>query len=561
MEPNTGSVAAMTPLLNLLSGTARAAYSLRKLRSGYAGKAINVRRSSDNATQDIGFTVYGDLDLTALLAFVGNNDGFVATWYDQTGNATNLTAVSGQQPRIVASGVVEVTPIDGTPALNFGWPANLVTLGTNNIYLNSSGGLSFAQGDSIFVHSLPYGGPGILSKNNGNKPTAAADVLYQTVGAFQILGTDQQGQTPGSNPYPNDDNEPVCENNLTGVQGSSGTNTNIKITYGGPNTQVNWMNFSASNSQILLGFQTSTATGDSWPGYVMEVIINGSGTLFSSSDKAIIFSNQSAYYHIDISKIADAVNEQMTTGYSTRKLRKGYTGFCLKVRRDSDNATKDIGFVAGNLDTLGLVNFVTSNGANPAANGYVTTWYDQGVWANIFSTNAVQATNANQPQIVLNGAVITQNGRPVLWFNQGIGGSVSLQSVAGSGATSGSWAGVIAKYTGTLPFPNTNFPTSVANFTTAWQAVFQGAQNTGFWQSNFSGSVSVNNGANVATNNLEQDVILGGPVNQMAFGHDPGIGNSSWQGYIGEFVSFTSTMPASDITVLYNNQKSWWGTP
>jgi len=42
------------------------AYSVRLLSSTYTGKALQVRRSSDNATQDIGFTSNGDLDTTTL---------------------------------------------------------------------------------------------------------------------------------------------------------------------------------------------------------------------------------------------------------------------------------------------------------------------------------------------------------------------------------------------------------------------------------------------------------------------------------------------------------------
>ena len=38
---------------------AAAAYSVRKLRTAYTGSAIRVRRSSDNAEQNIGFTALG----------------------------------------------------------------------------------------------------------------------------------------------------------------------------------------------------------------------------------------------------------------------------------------------------------------------------------------------------------------------------------------------------------------------------------------------------------------------------------------------------------------------
>ena len=55
-----------------LNQTASVAYSVRKLSTGYTGNAIKVRRSSNGATQDIGFTVGGALDISALLTFAGS---------------------------------------------------------------------------------------------------------------------------------------------------------------------------------------------------------------------------------------------------------------------------------------------------------------------------------------------------------------------------------------------------------------------------------------------------------------------------------------------------------
>ena len=94
------SRAAASLLLDLYPATA--AYSLRKLRTAYTGSAIRVRRSSDNAEQDIGFSG-GELDTASLLSFVGVGNGFVTTWYDQQG-ANNLTqGSSALQPQIVSS--------------------------------------------------------------------------------------------------------------------------------------------------------------------------------------------------------------------------------------------------------------------------------------------------------------------------------------------------------------------------------------------------------------------------------------------------------------------------
>lgn len=120
--------------LTAMSTGAAAAFSLRLIRAAYTGPAIRVRRSNDNAEIDIGFTSAGDLNTTALLAFVGANSAFVTTWYDQSGNARNaIQTTAANQPRIVNAGVVEL--IGSRPAINF------VGNGANN-YLIISGTLT-----------------------------------------------------------------------------------------------------------------------------------------------------------------------------------------------------------------------------------------------------------------------------------------------------------------------------------------------------------------------------------------------------------------------------------
>jgi hypothetical protein len=97
-----------TPLLLDLVTGAGAAYSLRKVKSGYSGNAIRVRRSSDNAEADIGFDSSGNLNTTALLAHVGAGNGFVTTWYDQSGNARDIShSTASAQPRIVNAGAID----------------------------------------------------------------------------------------------------------------------------------------------------------------------------------------------------------------------------------------------------------------------------------------------------------------------------------------------------------------------------------------------------------------------------------------------------------------------
>jgi len=84
---------------------AAAAYSLRELSTASVGSAIvRVRRSLDNAEQDFTATEITDGTLTT---FTGANDGFVTTWYDQSGNSKNLIQSSTTlQLQIVLSGVL-----------------------------------------------------------------------------------------------------------------------------------------------------------------------------------------------------------------------------------------------------------------------------------------------------------------------------------------------------------------------------------------------------------------------------------------------------------------------
>lgn len=96
---------------------AAAAYSLRQLRNAYTGDAIEVRRASDNSTQNIGF-VNNELDTTSLESFCSGTNGFVTTWYDQSGNGNDASqTTAANQPQIVSSG--STITEDGKPSLQF----------------------------------------------------------------------------------------------------------------------------------------------------------------------------------------------------------------------------------------------------------------------------------------------------------------------------------------------------------------------------------------------------------------------------------------------------------
>lgn len=99
-------------------GGALGAYSLRQLNVNYTGAAVTVRRQSDNATKDIGFDVYGNLEQGELEAFCAGTNGFVSVWKDQSGNGNDATQTTqAAQPKLVNNGVVQT--LNNLPTLSF----------------------------------------------------------------------------------------------------------------------------------------------------------------------------------------------------------------------------------------------------------------------------------------------------------------------------------------------------------------------------------------------------------------------------------------------------------
>jgi hypothetical protein len=111
-------VSQVSYLLDDYSGAA-AAYSLRKLSSSYSGSAIRVRRASDNAESDVNFNVFGELDTVSLAAFCSGTDGFVKTWYDQSGSANDATQTTTANMPKIYDGSTGVVTENGKPAVEF----------------------------------------------------------------------------------------------------------------------------------------------------------------------------------------------------------------------------------------------------------------------------------------------------------------------------------------------------------------------------------------------------------------------------------------------------------
>lgn len=221
---SSGGVVSLPLLLDTYSG-ASAAYSLRKLNTAYSGYAITVRRSSDNTSQNIGFEANGNLDTTSLLSFVGSNNGFVTTWYDQSGNGRDLTQTTAtDQPRIVNSGTIET--LNGKPSLyNYG------TTTTSGKKMTVSFGVTLSQPNTIFnlgSNNFLIGGgyvmDGIASGNRHIITAMSSTQLYMNAGSSLVLN-----YSPNSNTQRllynrfNTTSSSIAVNNGTATNGNAGT--------------------------------------------------------------------------------------------------------------------------------------------------------------------------------------------------------------------------------------------------------------------------------------------------------------------------------------------------
>jgi len=256
------------PLLDSFPG-AQAAYSLRKVNSSYTGPCLTVRRSSDNATTNIGFFRY-TVDTDAILNFVGSGNGFVTTWFDQSGRGINVSqGTNANQPLIVNTGSLYTR--GGKPSIYF--------IRANSNFLRSST-ISVVQPISFFS----------AGKTEFTDPN---------VQAGGIVGSNSAGISTGHNSV----FKKVATRAGVFVPASTAANNNAMIAYG----LANGVNSETYNNLILESSGNSGTGGmvridigldagsNYYEGHIHEAIIYNSN---QSSNRLRIQTNMNGYYLI-----------------------------------------------------------------------------------------------------------------------------------------------------------------------------------------------------------------------------------------------------------------------
>ena len=255
-------------LLEKFGGGVAAGYSLRNLSYDSIGQpVVRVRRSSDDAQAD--FTAYEVAD-GPMLAWVGANDGFVTTWYDQSGNGNDVTqATAGNQPKIVDAGSVILE--NGTPVIDFSAAEDLyLDSPTVNMSIpethfavaevvdQSSNSFIYDSGDVNQRRALYYDSSELISFGAGSNISAASGSAL-TKHLFSAI-------------Y-NDNNSFLYEDGVLVVSGDTNNDTRDIIRIGADYTDTNGHD-----------------------GYIQEYIIYSE--VKSDSDRVEIQNDINGYYNI-----------------------------------------------------------------------------------------------------------------------------------------------------------------------------------------------------------------------------------------------------------------------
>jgi hypothetical protein len=281
----SGATASSTPVGN---GWYR--ISLTATSTATAISVINTAADADNSTSrtigqnriiwgaqlNTGATAQPYYATTNVVRTTG--DGFVTTWYDQSGNGRNATqTTAGQQPRIVSNGVLDIS--NGKPAIRF------------------NGSNTFFSGVSLPLSQLTLSS--VL-----NDVTQAGDIRYSIGTGSGLLGrgifSSFQFSSNKSLGYIPDAGVPVVQ---TGFLPTIGQSYVVSLTTTATASSI-WANGgnNATGGIMTLNQLFIGQRGDNfwyYDGYNSETIVFPSA--LSTTDRQTLERNEGGYYTISVS--------------------------------------------------------------------------------------------------------------------------------------------------------------------------------------------------------------------------------------------------------------------
>jgi len=330
------------PTLDTYTG-AQAAYSLRKLRTAYAGSAIQVQDNVGSAVRDVSFDVFGELNTVQLSEYGGSNDVFVVKWYDQSGNGNDAEQTSSSSRPKIYDGTTGVVTENGKPAVNFdGTNDFLDSVGLSETTLTSFHVAKPDQtnsGDALLCFDGNTGNGFFRYNSNGTMRvnffggintttnyTASQNLVFALYGTSVAVGYNGATAETGS---------------ATGI-----TTTGVRI---GQKGNVDYFNGNAQEIVLYPSDQANNRTG-------IESSINTFYDIFTPIKDPLLLNSFPG----------------SAAAYSLRKLGSSYSGSAVLVQDNVGGAPKAIAFdSSNNLDSAELIAY---GGVNDV---FVSVFYDQ----------------------------------------------------------------------------------------------------------------------------------------------------------------------------------------
>ena len=301
--------------------------------------------------------------------------------------------------------------------------------------------------------------------------------------------------------------------------------------------------------------------------------------------------------------ILDQVGVTPSFAFSTRKLREGYTGFALRIRRSTDNAQADVAFDTNNVVSdnstltvavagggLDIGNTLTLASFRSGSTLFVTIWYDQG--SNGY--NGTQSTTSRQPvfslgvagstnqyaSLVFTGTskhnVTVNQTMPVLLGN-GLRGSVMMLARIQAGVTTNNSFGHsdIAdnnrRWSAHMNWPSDNNMYTDLGSTTDGTRSFLNNATVGFDRNkqytivrNTTNKIVRVSGINRNSINQSVQSVTWSAGSTFGVGLTTGsldtdFNQNGFTGNIPEFILFPEPLTVAQYSLLENNQILFWG--
>lgn len=274
-----------TPLLDTGIASAANAYSMRKLREAYAGSAIRIRRSSDDTEQDIGFSGE-NLDTAAIASFVGANNAFVVTWYDQAGSDNITVGTNSLQPRIVSAGTLD-TKNSKPCAL---WDAT-------DDYLRKTGVTTLAgvsQFTTAAVASLTSTDATAYRRIVSFKGSADGNDYTNATSAIALARNDTGEGVSSYRQFANRSSRAITYAQLFTALSIYDASNNTVSTDGTAGSASSYTAAALDATSIVLTVGAADDGSAVWNGHIGEVVIWASA--LSGGDQATVQTNQETYW-------------------------------------------------------------------------------------------------------------------------------------------------------------------------------------------------------------------------------------------------------------------------